>query len=57
MTDHVRMGGGLAGEVARVEFGEGGVDIVEVEPDTSTIRSSASISRTPSDIGAECIGR
>ena len=29
----VRVGGGFAGEVAGVEFGEGGVDVVEVEHD------------------------
>ncbi len=34
MTDHVsRVGGRFAGEVAGVEFLEGGVDVVEVEHD------------------------
>ena len=36
MTDQVlRVGGRFAGEVAGVEFLEGGVDVVEVEHDTS----------------------
>ena len=45
----VRVGGRFAGEVAGVELGEGGVDVVEVEQRRApTIRSSASISTTSS---------
>ncbi len=40
----VRVGGRFAREVPGVELGEGGVEVVGVEPDTATIRSSASIS-------------
>ena len=38
------MGGRFAGEVAGIEFLEGGVDIVGVEHDERRDRSSASIS-------------
>ena len=50
MTDHVcALVGRFAGEVASIELGEGGVDVVEVEQRrAATIRSSASISTMPS---------
>ena len=41
----VRVGGRLAGEVAGVEFLEGGVDVVEVERDGRRDRPSALISK------------
>ena len=45
----VRVGGCLAGEVSSVEFGEGGVDVVDVELRRApTTRLSASISTTVS---------
>ncbi len=51
IRDHrprVRIGGRFAGEVARVELGEGGVDVVEIEHDDRRDPSSALISTTPS---------
>ena len=44
-----RVGGRFAGEVAGVELGDGGVEIVEVEHDRAAICRRTSISRT-SDI-------
>ena len=43
-----RVRGRFAGEVASIEFLEGSVDVVGVERTDAAIRSSASISPTPS---------
>ena len=44
----VRVGGRFAGEVSGVEFGDGGVEVLEVEHVTAAIRSSRSVSTRPS---------
>ena len=51
------MGGRFAGEVAGIELGDGGVDVVEVETTIAAIRSSASISTTASISTRNASGR